>query len=83
MVIAEGPTAIFKISIALLKENKVELMKLDGFEQVADFVKNQMNNIENDTMKTVLSAAGQMDLGKNNNIHGILLKNVFGCLREH
>lgn len=64
MVVAEGPSAIFKISMALLRDHKVELMKLDGFEQVADYIKNQMNTIDVDKMKDVLHVAGEIDLGK-------------------
>ena len=64
MVVAEGPSAIFKISLALLKAHKVELMKLEGFEQVADYIKNQMNSIDTAKIRNVLAHAADIDLGK-------------------
>ena len=64
MVIAEGPSAIFKISIALLKSHKEKLMKLEGFEHVADYIKNQMNNISDEQIVKILHSAADIDLGK-------------------
>ena len=63
MVIAEGPSAIFKISIALLKIHKEKLMKLEGFEHVADYIKNQMNDISDEQIVKILHTAADIDLG--------------------
>jgi hypothetical protein len=64
MVMAEGPSAIFKISLALLRIFKSKMMELDGFEQVADFIKNHMNILDDAKTKEVLNIASKIDLGQ-------------------
>ena len=70
MVIAEGPAAIFKFSLAVLVSKKTELLKLDGFECVADYIKNQLNNVESvDSVRTLVDAASKVQLGNRLDIY--------------
>ena len=69
-MIAEGPAAIFKFSLAILLSKKSELMALDGFECVADYIKNHLNNVENvNTVRSLVETASQMQLGNRLDIY--------------
>ena len=69
-VIAEGPAAIFKFSLAILISKKSEMMLLDGFECVADYIKNQLNNVDNvQTVRNLVEVASQVKLGNRLDIY--------------
>ena len=69
MVIAEGPSAIFKFSLATLISKKEELIKLDGFETVADYIKNHLNEIDENGVRTLVKSASNIALGNTLDIY--------------
>jgi len=70
LVLAEGPAAIFKISISLFQQYKDYIIKLDGFEAVADFIKNRINCPDEVTSKEIFSRAAKIDLGTRLDVYG-------------
>ena len=62
MVIAEGPSAIFKFSLAILLSKKDDMMKLEGFETVADYIKNHLNDIDDTLIRHLVATASHIEL---------------------
>ena len=62
MVIAEGPSAIFKFSLAILLSKKDDMMKLEGFETVADYIKNHLNDIDDILIRHLVATASHIEL---------------------
>ena len=71
MVIAEGPAAIFKFSLAILLSKKEEMMStMDGFEHVADYIKNQLNDVNDvNKVRSLVESASKMKLGNRLDIY--------------
>ena len=62
MVIAEGPSAIFKFSLAILLSKKDDMMKLEGFEIVADYIKNHLNDMDDTLIRHLVATASHIEL---------------------
>lgn len=61
MVIAEGPSAIFKFSLAILLSKKDDMMKLEGFETVADYIKNHLNDIDDTLIRHLVATSSHIE----------------------
>ncbi|CBY15549.1 unnamed protein product, partial [Oikopleura dioica] len=70
LVLAEGPAAIFKIAISLFQQYKDYIIKLDGFEAVADFIKNRINCPDEETSNEIFIRAAKIDLGTRLDVYG-------------
>ena len=69
VVIAEGPSAIFKFSLATLVSKKDDIIKLEGFETVADYIKNHLNEIDDNDIRNLVTSAANIALGNSLDIY--------------
>lgn len=60
----ESPEVIFKVAIALLDVHKDELMKRDNFEEIMDYIKNVIPQVDASTLDQVMKDVFTMDIRK-------------------
>ena len=54
MLFLESPEVIFKVAISLLELHKDELLKRDNFEDIMNYLKNELTKINADTLETIM-----------------------------
>lgn len=60
----ESPEVIFKVAIALLDVHKDELLRRDNFEEIMDYIKNGIPQVDADTLDRVMKDVFTMDIRK-------------------
>lgn len=60
----ESPEVIFKVAIALLDVHKDELLKRDNFEEIMDYIKNVIPQVDAATLDRVMKDVFSMDIRK-------------------
>lgn len=64
MLFLESPEVIFKVAIALLDVHKDELLKRDNFEEIMDYIKNVIPQVDAVTLDRVMKDVFTMDIRK-------------------
>lgn len=54
LLFLESPEVIFKVALTLLDLHKDELMKMDNFEEIMDYLKNVLPKIDGHFLETLL-----------------------------
>ncbi|XP_068123961.1 TBC1 domain family member 4 isoform X2 [Hyperolius riggenbachi] len=64
IIFVQGTEVIFKVALCLLNNNKEGIMACDTFESIVDFLKNNIPDMTNDTMDTIITQVFEMDISK-------------------
>lgn len=64
MLFLESSEVVFRVALALLKIHKDELMNRDNFEEIMDYMKNTIPEIDAPTMDKVMKDVFSMDIKK-------------------
>lgn len=54
LIFLEGPDVIFRVALALLTHHKEKLLHCDGFEEIMNYLKIQLANIDKTTLDKVM-----------------------------
>ncbi|KAG4077312.1 hypothetical protein HA402_009713 [Bradysia odoriphaga] len=64
LLFLESPEVIFKVAVALLDIHKDELLKRDNFEEIMDYIKNVIPQVDAVTLDRVMKDVFSMDIRK-------------------